>query len=126
MSDEKQRIYLEARYIPEPNSGCWLWFGPVNWSDYGIVNGYGMKGMAHRSVYKCEVGPIPDDLQLDHKCNNRYCVNPEHMQITTRKENMDLSVSRRLTCRRGHPRTEANTRVEGGAIRCKVCKGLTR
>ena len=76
---------------PEPNSGCWLWLGFI------AKNGYGRFGIrrtahwAHRVAYRLFVGDIPDGLDLDHLCRTRCCVNPEHLQAVSRKENLHRS-----------------------------------
>lgn len=65
--------------------GCWLWIGPVH------SQGYGVQGriLAHRRAYEELVGPIPEKHDLDHTCHVRLCVNPAHLRVTTRKENME-------------------------------------
>jgi hypothetical protein len=101
---------LEALYVPEPNTGCWLWLGCVR------PDGYGVRGVsktrqvrAHRFVYELARGPIPRGLDLDHLCRVRSCVNPAHLEPVTRGENLrrgvGLSVqhSRKTACPLGHP-----------------------
>jgi hypothetical protein len=72
--------------------------GTVSSEGYGIYSYYvggGHKNqikrqiMAHRFAYEYLVGPIPDGLEIDHRCNNRRCVNPNHLRVTTRKENAE-------------------------------------
>lgn len=57
-------------------SGCWIWNKARNASGYGITR----NGLAHRVFYTIRVGPIPHGHVLHHKCQNRACVNPEHME----------------------------------------------
>lgn len=73
---------------PEPNSGCWLWLGSEWGKGYGsfvIERGKGCQ--AHRAAYELFVGPIPEGLQLDHKCRVHICVNPDHLEPVTQREN---------------------------------------
>ena len=77
-------------YMPDPNSGCWLW-------ELKLRNGYGVFMMAwrdgksigaHRASWMLHKGPIPDDLFVCHKCDVPSCVNPNHLFLGTHKENI--------------------------------------
>jgi len=74
-----------------------------------LSNGRGKpKLLAHRWIYEQVVGPIPAGLDLDHLCRNRWCVNPEHQEPVTRRENLlrgDTVTARNAAkthCSRGH------------------------
>lgn len=87
---------------------CWIWTGWVNPEGYGRVVFKGKRYQAHRLVYEKLVGLIPKGLQLDHLCRNKSCVNPEHLEPVTAKENTlrgngQSAVNLRKThCIRGH------------------------
>jgi hypothetical protein len=90
ISEARQRRF-EERYIPEPNSGCWLWIGATNGNpEYGWLGSL----KAHRISYAVYVGPIPHGLLVRHKCDNTYCVNPEHLELGTHKDNTSDSIKR--------------------------------
>lgn len=82
------------------HTGCWRWLG-------NISRGYGRcKGdpespqktrLAHRVFYEHHVGPIPEGLELDHLCRNRWCVNPEHLEPVTRAVNVRRGAHTKLT-----------------------------
>jgi hypothetical protein len=54
------RDAFEARYIPEPMSGCWLWIGAHNLAGYGKIRKDGQDFLAHRLAYEFCRGPIGD------------------------------------------------------------------
>ena len=84
--------------------------------------------LAHRWSYEYHVGPIPDGLQLDHLCRVRHCVNPQHLEPVTARENTLRGMSfvahlaARTECINGHPLTGGNLRMEGTVRRCRACK----
>lgn len=57
---------------------------------YGVFNLGREQGtvLAHRWAYTFLVGPIPDRLQLDHRCRNRVCVNPDHLEPVIQRKNL--------------------------------------
>lgn len=68
-------------------SGCWIWQGSTFTDGYGKCPRYGKTRRAHRVFYEELVGPIPDGLQVLHKCDTPLCVNPEHLWAGTCLEN---------------------------------------
>ena len=87
MKNTKVIDKIQSRYIPEPNSGCWIWLGHVKKNGYGSLT-VGKKNFnAHRLSYETYVGKIPMDKVLDHKCRTRCCCNPDHLEPVTQKEN---------------------------------------
>ena len=79
-----------AFVIPEPNTGCWLWVGGGNGKGYGKFRpeSSGRNMRAHRFAYEHFVGKIPAGMQLDHLCRVRCCVNPQHLEPVTCRENI--------------------------------------
>lgn len=78
-------------YKVDEKTGCWIWqrAGSVEFGGYGgISNGRGNFTAAHKFVYEQVVGPVPDGLELDHLCENKGCVNPEHLEPVTHSENV--------------------------------------
>lgn len=71
-------------------SGCWIWAGYISAKGYGRMrtqSGPQQTIGAHRVAYELLVGPIPEGLTIDHLCRNRGCVNPEHLEVVTQREN---------------------------------------
>jgi hypothetical protein len=129
---------FNEKFIPEPNSGCWLWLGTLNKGGYGDIcrNGRVEKhAQAHRVAYELYVGPIPAGLDLDHLCRVRCCVNPAHLEPVTRSENVKRGLMPAINraravaqthCVHGHEFTAENTihaKVRGRSTReCRECR----
>lgn len=102
---------LWDRCIPEPNTGCWLWVGPLYSSGYGEGSFYGIRRM-HRAAWQiANRRPVPSGLHVLHRCDVRCCINPSHLFLGTHEENMaDASRKNRW----GHrDRVPPDTRARG-------------
>ena len=78
---------FEAKWVPEPNTGCWLWTATTN-DFHGAFWMNGRQQKAHRVAYELYKEPIPKGKQVNHLCSQRTCVNPEHLYIGTQTDNM--------------------------------------
>jgi len=124
---------LEGKYEIDPDTGCWDWTGKINAYGYGRLSlsrsapGETLKeAFAHRVSYEKHVGEIPEGLDLDHLCRNRRCVNPDHLEPVTRKENLRRGHGEhsggKTHCKRGHEFTPENTIITTEGYRnCREC-----
>jgi hypothetical protein len=83
----KTAARFEAKTIPEPNSGCWLWTGFTNQDGYGWFNPAGKPMGAHRVAWMLYRGD-PGDMTVCHKCDTPSCVNPDHLWLGTQGDNI--------------------------------------
>jgi len=125
---------LWSKVSPEPMSGCWLWTGALS-SGYASL---GSGAYAHRVYYELTRGKIPDGLELDHKCRVPCCVNPDHLEPVTHRENMRRGnfekVRQRFVkfraigkCKRGHVFAEVGRMNAKGRLgMCRVCYLISR
>src|SRR3990167_4799453 len=83
-----RKIQLDDLIQIVPWSGCWIWMGALSKNGYGNVHVRPKNITAHRYVYTQVRGAIPSNLDLDHLCRVRCCVNPDHLQPVTRAVNL--------------------------------------
>jgi hypothetical protein len=89
-------IFLEEQVVKE--NGCWLWAAGLNDGGYGLITaGYKdtKHSLAHRLMYHVYNDEDPGKLSVHHACANRACINPEHLQLLTAKENTAEMLERR-------------------------------
>ena len=119
--------------VPEQPSCCWEWTARLSKWGYGNVT-IGKHGdfAAHRVAYTLLIGPIPNDLEIDHLCRNRRCVNPDHHEIVTHRENSlrgygPTAINFRKThCIHGHELTPDNVRFAAHRPTERECRTCWR
>ena len=79
------------------SAGCWEWNNHRNLKGYGCLRKDGKNWLAHRYFYQARFGAIPVGCEIDHLCKNRACVNPEHVEAVSHKENIIRGRNTKLT-----------------------------
>lgn len=112
--------WLRVMKYTEPlPTGCLRWTG-TKLGKYGSLWIGHKTVLAHRWVYAQLVGQIDPDLELDHLCRNTLCVNPYHLEMVTRQENIRRSAvdwrKYLVECKHGH-------KLEGDNVYIRVRNG---
>lgn len=109
-------------------SGCWIFDGAINEHGYGILFDNGKHVRAHRLTYEALVGPIADGSVLDHLCRVRRCVNPQHLEPVTNRENIlrgegaAARNNRKTVCVNGHSLENAHLQQGQFERVCVPCR----
>ena len=104
-----------------PN-GCWEWIASTNGRGYDRFRFQGKAHQAHRVSYQLNHGVDPKELYVCHTCDNKSCVNPEHLFLGTQFDNMQDKIIKgrdnhtlgginrnKTYCIHGHEYTPENT-----------------
>lgn len=120
----------------EKTDDCWLWKGATTKGageyHYGSFHYQGKTVRVHRFAYELLVGDIPEGLTIDHLCRETLCVNPEHLEAVTHRENVLRGIgpsaqhSKKTHCPYGHPYNGDNLAYSPKRSRvCKECRRRT-
>ena len=131
---KQERLKASARFVNKTRmaeGGCVVWTGGRKGRGYGQFYIKGVAISSHRFSYMMANSEyvLPKGMMVCHTCDNPSCVNPEHLWLGTRSDNMmDASNKGRIWkqsvthCPNGHKYTEENTYLRQGKWRdCKEC-----
>ena len=134
--NERALKRFEKKYIPEPNSDCWIWIACIDKNAYGRFNDGTGHNTRSASVISYEHlnGPAPKGFHIDHLCRVHCCVNPNHLEAVPARINLLRGIgfpaihASRTHCPNGHAYEGNNCilEVDRGYIhrRCRICKNM--
>lgn len=80
----RERFFIYTKQ----GDGCWEWIGHKDPNGYGRLNVAGKPVLAHRISYLLEYGDFPDGMNVLHKCDTPFCVNPKHLFLGSQADNV--------------------------------------
>jgi hypothetical protein len=131
---EQVKSKLLSKIIVDEDTNCWLWQGAISGNNYGIMRADGIASSVHRLSWEAHNGLIPVGLSVLHKCDNKKCINPDHLYLGTHLDNSRDTTERkqsfnatRTVCKRGHEFNEDNTYIRtDGRRMCRACVKLLK
>lgn len=103
---------FESKYIPEPNSGCWLWIGASLALGRGVINIEGRRIIAARLSHALFIAPVPLNKHVLHRCDIPSCVNPDHLYLGIHTDNMkDMRLRGRDARGEAMPHAKLNSKL---------------
>jgi HNH endonuclease len=129
--DLKDNFLKKVRF--NEDSFCWEWIGSKDWFGYGKMIIELKSYYAHRISYEIFNGKIGDNLVIDHLCKNKSCLNPEHLEATSRAENTRRGTGfagknrQKEFCPKGHKLDKENLNswdLKRGKRGCEECRQI--
>lgn len=123
---------FNEKYRVDPDTGCWMWIACKNSDGYGQLKIERKTIGAHRFSYEYFIGDISEELEIDHLCKARDCVNPYHLETVKHSTNVargDLALSNRnrvsrTHCNHGHSKNKYGGVNKAGHIFCSECQRI--
>lgn len=126
-----RRIRMLSKISINHITKCWNFCGSITKKGYGRFCDRNVGRLAHTVAWEIFVGPIPSGKQIHHVCENKICVNPEHLIIVTPKEHTHLTLnslgfvnSKKTHCPYGHQLSGNNLvgwKLRHGMRNCRTC-----
>jgi hypothetical protein len=85
---------FEDAIVRIPEGGCWIWMNWVNHYGYGQIQNQNKGFGTHRVAWTLYIGPIPDGMNVCHRCDNPACCNPHHLFLGTTQDNVQDKIDK--------------------------------
>jgi hypothetical protein len=113
------RVY--SNHTVNKDTSCWIWNGHTFNSGYGCLKVFGKMKSTHRLSYELYYGKIPEGKEVKHACDNKLCINPEHLSVGTHQENMNEASDRGLMLKGdNHPSRINGSQNKGSKLKTSV------
>ena len=109
------------------DTGCWVYVASPRPDGYAQIGIDRKRVYVHRLAWELLRGPIPAGMELDHLCRNRLCVNPNHLEPVTHRENtlrgetLARANAAKTVCPQGHEYALVGY-LDQGRRRCRICR----
>ena len=87
-------VRLSQQSESNEETGCIEWTGYLRGDGYGSLRIDGKQVQAHRAAYEATFGKIENGLFVCHRCDNRKCINSDHLFLGTNQDNVDDMVAK--------------------------------
>lgn len=122
---------LLSKTVKISDTGCWEFKGSLYRNGYGQIWNGKRSEQAHRVSYRLYMSEIPENMEIDHLCRNRCCINPRHLEVVTHRENIARSNTlmgknaRKTHCIRGHALDGDNLIItKQNSRQCRICSNF--
>lgn len=124
---EKLKKRFHAKYIKGDPNDCWEWMAGKSPCGYGRMSVNGKNTGAHRVAYMLHTSKkIPIGLFVCHKCDNPPCVNPEHLFLGTRSDNMKDCTTKKRSALQQRPWLTQGEKHPLAKLTVRICKEIIK
>lgn len=124
--NDKQAFGIERfwRYVQREDSGCWRWCGRMTPQGYGVFDVADGSSPAHRYAYAVIVEEVPSGFDAHHRCHNRWCVNPSHIEVVEAREHRLEHIRSRVIVKDPAVLLDIKARIAAGVPVARIAREM--